>query len=127
PPSPAPARAGARAGARPRTRPRTRAGARAAAARPQRQSRVAAALPLGAARARELLAAVWRRRRLRAALMLAVVLGALGGGAWLWLRHSSLAAVRQVRISGVHGPDASAIDAALGAAARRMSTLDVNG
>jgi cell division protein FtsQ len=54
-----------------------------------------------------------------------VSLPLLGGG-WLWLRHSSLVAVRHVRVSGVHGAEAHAIEAALTGAARRMSTLDVN-
>jgi cell division protein FtsQ len=70
-------------------------------------------------------APLWRRRRLRiASLALAAVLALLSAG-WLWLRHSSLVAVRGVRIVGLHGPQASAISAALDAAARRMSTLDV--
>jgi cell division protein FtsQ len=34
--------------------------------------------------------------------------------------------VRQVQISGVHGPDAPAIDSALDAAARHMTTLDIH-
>jgi cell division protein FtsQ len=42
------------------------------------------------------------------------------------VRHSSLVAVRQVRVHGVHGAEAKAIEAALTGAARRMSTLDVN-
>jgi cell division septal protein FtsQ len=41
------------------------------------------------------------------------------------LRHSSLVSVRNVRVSGVHGPDARAIEAALSGAAHHMSTLDV--
>jgi cell division protein FtsQ len=66
------------------------------------------------------------RRRLRIAVLAALVaLPALGGG-WLWLRHSSLVAVQHVRVSGVHGSDARAIEAALTGAARRMSTLDVS-
>src|SRR5205823_1607203 len=40
--------------------------------------------------------------------------------------NSSLVAVERVRISGVHGPEAPAIEAALRSAARRMSTLNVN-
>jgi cell division protein FtsQ len=44
----------------------------------------------------------------------------------MWLRHSSFVAVRHVHVSGVHGADAKAIEAALTGAARRMSTLDVN-
>ncbi|MFI4984775.1 MAG: cell division protein FtsQ/DivIB [Solirubrobacterales bacterium] len=59
--------------------------------------------------------------------LLALLLAAppLAGG-WLWLRHSSLVSVEHVQVSGVQGPDASAIDAALVGAARQMSTLDVH-
>jgi cell division protein FtsQ len=66
------------------------------------------------------------RRRPRVKLMLAVVtvLGLLGGG-WLWLRDSSLVAVRRVSIVGVQGADAAQIRAALLAAAQNMTTLDV--
>lgn len=53
------------------------------------------------------------------------LVGVLGGG-WLWLRNSSWVAVERVDITGVHGADAGAIDAALKGAARRESTLDVN-
>ncbi len=65
------------------------------------------------------------RRRTRIALLVAAVATPLLAGGWLWLRDSSLVAVRHVRIVGAHGADASAIDAALTQAARRMSTLDV--
>jgi cell division protein FtsQ len=51
---------------------------------------------------------------------------ALLGGGWLWLRDSPLVAVEHVQIAGVQGPDAAGIDAALSAAARRQSTLEVN-
>jgi cell division protein FtsQ len=64
------------------------------------------------------------RYRLRLALALLAVL-ALLGGAWLWLRDSSLVAVRKVTISGVSGTDAGKIRAALTLAARNMTTLDV--
>ena len=47
-------------------------------------------------------------------------------GSWLWLRHSSLVAVRDVRVTGLQGPGAPAVEAALVGAARRMSTLDVH-
>ncbi len=68
---------------------------------------------------------VWARRRLRiAAIALAVALPLLGGG-WLWLRNSSFVSVEHVRVSGLHGADAHAIEAALTNAARQMSTLDV--
>jgi cell division protein FtsQ len=56
---------------------------------------------------------------------MAIALPLLGGG-WLWLRNSSFVAVQRVRISGVHGPEAAAIDTALTAAARRESTLNVS-
>jgi cell division protein FtsQ len=66
-----------------------------------------------------------RHRRLRRALLaLAAGLAVLAGG-WALLRHSSLVAVERVQISGVRGPDARAIEAALSGAARHMSTLDV--
>ena len=41
------------------------------------------------------------------------------------LKDSSLVSVRHVQVTGVHGPEAGAIRAALVAAARRMTTLDV--
>jgi cell division protein FtsQ len=52
------------------------------------------------------------------------VLALLGGG-WLWLRDSSLVAVRQVSVTGVSGSDAPRVRAALEAAARDMTTLHV--
>jgi cell division protein FtsQ len=72
-----------------------------------------------------------RRRRPRAprpAALLAVlaVLAALTGG-WLWLRDASLFAVERVTVHGATGPDAPAVRAALTAAARRMTTLHVEG
>jgi cell division protein FtsQ len=70
---------------------------------------------------------ITRRRmpvRVRVALAAVAVL-ALLGGAWLWLRDSSLVAVRKVTISGVYGPDASQIRSALRLSARNMTTLDV--
>jgi len=54
----------------------------------------------------------------------ALTLALLAGG-WLWLRDSSLVAVRRVTITGVSGPDAGRIRAALRLAARNMTTLDV--
>ncbi|MGP0047328.1 MAG: cell division protein FtsQ/DivIB [Solirubrobacteraceae bacterium] len=54
-----------------------------------------------------------------------VALVVLLGGAWLWLRDSSLVAVRRVTVTGVSGPDASQIRSALIAAALDMTTLDV--
>ena len=69
---------------------------------------------------------VWRRRRLRLALIVALIATPLLAGGWLWLRGSSLVAVRHVRVTGVHGSQARAIDAALSSAARGMTTLDVH-
>jgi cell division protein FtsQ len=51
--------------------------------------------------------------------------GALLGGAWLWLRDSSLVAIHRVTVSGASGADSGGIRAALTAAARNMTTLDV--
>jgi cell division protein FtsQ len=83
-----------------------------------------------AGQARRLVAVVLsplsRHRRLRIALLCLLVSLPLLGGGFMWLRQSSLVSVRQVRVSGVHGAEATAIEAALTGAARRMSTLDVN-
>jgi cell division protein FtsQ len=46
-------------------------------------------------------------------------------GGWLWVRDSSLVAVRRVRVAGANGPDAAQIRSALVTAARNMTTLDV--
>jgi cell division protein FtsQ len=62
--------------------------------------------------------------RVRVALAAVAVLALLGGG-WLWVRDSSLVAVRKVTISGVYGPEATQIRSALTLAARNMTTLDV--
>lgn len=56
---------------------------------------------------------------------MALCAGLLFGG-WLWLRDSSLVAVERVTIVGVRGPDAGAIRAALEAAARGMTTMDMH-
>lgn len=66
-----------------------------------------------------------RRLPLRAALMALLGCLALLGG-WLWLRDSSLVAVQGVQIRGVRGTQAGAIESALRASARRMTTLDFN-
>ncbi len=65
-------------------------------------------------------------RRGRLPIVALAVAGALLAGGWLWLRHSSLVAVEQVRVSGVSGPEAGAIETALVEAAHRMSTLDAS-
>jgi cell division protein FtsQ len=64
----------------------------------------------------------WLGPRFIGALLVVVI---LAGGAWLWVRNSSLVAVRQVTITGVSGPDAGRIRSALTGAARGMTTLDV--
>jgi cell division protein FtsQ len=63
----------------------------------------------------------------RPLLWLAVALLTLPalGGAWMWLRDSSLVSVEHVHISGAHGADARAIRTALDEAAKHMSTLHV--
>jgi cell division protein FtsQ len=66
------------------------------------------------------------RVRLRVWLVLGAVAAlALLGGAWVWLRDSSLVSVDRVTVTGVSGPDAGRIRVALGLAARNMTTLDV--
>ncbi len=70
---------------------------------------------------------ITRRRldmRARVAIGLVAALVILGGG-WLWLRGSSLVAVRKVTITGVYGPDATQIRSALTLSARNMTTLEV--
>jgi cell division protein FtsQ len=65
------------------------------------------------------------RLALRVAVCALVAIPLLGGG-WMWLRHSSLVAVRHVHIVGVHGPEAIEIRTALDVAAGRMTTMDFN-
>jgi cell division protein FtsQ len=67
-----------------------------------------------------------RGSRARVALVCALIALPLLFGGWQLLRRSPLVAVSHVRVTGVSGPQAPAIEAALDAAARRMSTLDVN-
>lgn len=63
-------------------------------------------------------------RRLR--LLLAVaMLAAVSAGGWLWLRDSSLVAVRRVDITGAPAADRARVDAALRDAAGQMTTLHV--
>jgi len=73
-----------------------------------------------------LLRALSAHRRLRIGVLACLVSLPLLAGGWIWLRHSSFVAVQRVRVSGVHGAEAKAIETALTAAARHMSTLDVN-
>jgi len=65
------------------------------------------------------------RRRARIALLALLLALPLLGGGWLWLRHSPLVSVQHVQVSGLHGPEARGIEAALIGAAKHMSTLDV--
>jgi cell division protein FtsQ len=65
------------------------------------------------------------RPGVRIAAVIAAVL-VLAGGVWLWLRDSSLVAVKHVTVTGASGPDAARIRSALDAAARNMTTLDVH-
>ncbi len=69
---------------------------------------------------------VLRRRRLRIALLAALLALPLLGCGWLLLRQSSFVAVQKVQIVGVHGAEAQAVQAALTQAAHGMSTLDVS-
>lgn len=73
-----------------------------------------------------MLALLRAHRRLRNALLCLLASLPLLGGGWIWLRDSPLVAVEHVQISGVAGPEARAIEAALTSEARRMSTLDVH-
>jgi cell division protein FtsQ len=59
----------------------------------------------------------------RVAILVALVVAL--GGAWLWFRDSSVVSIKRVTVTGLTGPGASRIRAALTAAARGMSTLDV--
>lgn len=68
---------------------------------------------------------VWNRRRARLALICVLASLPLLAGGFLLLRHSSFVSVQRVHVSGVHGPESQAIESALTAAARHMSTLDV--
>jgi cell division protein FtsQ len=61
----------------------------------------------------------------RLLVVLVALLAALGG-AYLWLRDSSLVAVKRVTVVGVSGADAARIRNALNRAGRSMTTLDVH-
>ncbi len=67
------------------------------------------------------------RVRLRVWLIVgAVAVVAVLGGAWVWLRDSSLVSVERVTVTGVSGPDAGQIrHGARTSSARNMTTLDV--
>lgn len=64
-------------------------------------------------------------RRLRIGLLIAMLATPALYGGWLWARDCALVSVEHVQISGARGPEARRVEAALGEAARRMSTLDV--
>lgn len=57
---------------------------------------------------------------------IAVALVAAVGGGWLWLRDSPLVRVERVSVSGANGFGAAAVRGALEAAARDMTTLNVD-
>jgi cell division protein FtsQ len=61
-----------------------------------------------------------------AAVGMAVTLAVLGGLYFFWLRNSSLVRVEHVRVTGVTGANAQRIAARLTAAARGMTTLNVD-
>jgi cell division protein FtsQ len=65
------------------------------------------------------------RRHVRLAVAVSALVAALLGGGWLLVRDSALVAVDHVTVTGASGADAAAIDRALAATARRMTTLDV--
>jgi cell division protein FtsQ len=65
------------------------------------------------------------RRPPRRAALVALVALVLAAGAWMWLRDSSLVAVRNVTVTGVSGPQAQRVRTALAVAARDMTTLHV--
>lgn len=69
---------------------------------------------------------IWEGRRSRIALIAVLVALPVLGGGFLLLRNSSFVAVRHVRISGVRGAEAKAIEGALVTAAKQMSTLNVH-
>ncbi len=100
--------------------------ARGAAGRSREASGILRPLRAAARRIRVGFAFVWTRRRLRIALLAVLIVLPMLGGGWLLLRHSPLVSVEHVKISGVHGPSARALDAALSNAAKGMSTLDVH-
>ena len=64
-------------------------------------------------------------RALRRRIAIAVLAVATLGGGWLWLRDAPVVAVNDVWVTGISGPDAPAIRAALTDAAHDMTTLHV--
>jgi cell division protein FtsQ len=76
--------------------------------------------------ARSAFQVVSRHRRLRVVLLVVLVALPLLAGGWLLLRRSSFVRVEHVQVSGVHGPQAHAIEAALSSVGNNMSTLDIH-
>lgn len=60
----------------------------------------------------------------RKKILVGALLAAVLGGGFMWFRDSSFAAVQRVQISGLRGPGAAQVEAALAAQARKMTTLD---
>ena len=65
------------------------------------------------------------RARLTTVLIALVGVAGLLGGGWIWLRGSSLLAVRDVSVTGLSGRDAPRVRVALESAARGMTTVRV--
>ena len=103
---------------------RRRSGSRAAEL-PRRVGRAIGSAPRalggGLAAAARAVPPAWRRRL----VMVAVLIGLLALGWFGWFRDSSFAQVEQVRVTGIEGPQAGAVKAALTDAARNMTTLHV--
>jgi len=102
---------------------------RKASKRSERRSLIETALPLMGTLYRPVgasFAYIWQRRRARIALLVVLCSAPIFAAGWMWLRQSSFVGVRQVKIAGLHGPQAQSIEDALVAAAHRMSTLDVS-
>ncbi|HEY3772100.1 MAG TPA: hypothetical protein VGL69_03835 [Solirubrobacteraceae bacterium] len=66
------------------------------------------------------------RRWLLRLLVTVLLLAALLTGAFFWVRQSSLVAVQRVTVTGVTGPDASAIRQVLVRTAERMTTMEID-
>lgn len=79
---------------------------------------------LARARAIALPRVALRRPRPRTFVLVVVAIVVLLAG-WFWLRDSSLVAVRTVEVTGIQGPQAPGVRAALDEAARSMTTLHV--
>ncbi len=67
-----------------------------------------------------------RRRRWPLVLGTCAGVAVILAGGMLWVRTSSLVAIRHVRITGVSGPDAARIRSVLRVAATGMTTLDLD-